>query len=40
MGALEASPRAFGSTLEALWTRLERLWGVQERPREPEMDVK
>ena len=40
MGALEASPRAFGSTLEALWTRFERRWRVQERPREPEMDVK
>ena len=40
MGALEATPRAFGSALEAVWTRLERLWGVQERPREPEMDAK
>ena len=40
MGALEASPRAFGSTLEALWTRFERRWRVQERPREPERDAK
>ena len=40
MGALEASPREFGSALEALWTRLERRWGVQGRPREPEMDAK
>ena len=40
MGALEASPREFGTVLEALWTRLERRWGVQGRPREPEMDAK
>ena len=40
MGALEASPRASGSALEALWTRLGRRWGVQGRPREPEMDTK
>ena len=40
MGALEASPRASGSALEALWTRLERRWGVQGRPREAEMDAK
>ena len=40
MGALEASARAFGSALEALWMRLERRWGVQERPRELEMDSK
>ena len=30
MAALEASPRAYGSALEALWVRLERHWGVQE----------
>ena len=30
MGALEASPRASGSALEALWARLERHLGVQE----------
>ena len=36
----KASPRASGSALEALWTRLERRWGVQGRPREPEMDAK
>ena len=35
MGALEASPRAPGSALEALWTRLKRRWRVQERPRSP-----
>ena len=40
MGALEASPRASGSVLEALWTRLERRMGVEGRPREPEMDAK
>ena len=40
MGALEASPRAFGTALEALWTHLGRQWGAQERPREPEMDAK
>ena len=26
----KTSPRASGSALEALWTRLERHWGVQE----------
>ena len=35
MGALEASPREFGSALEALWTRLERRWGVQGGPGSP-----
>ena len=40
MGALEASPRASGSALEALWARLEFRWGVQGRTREPEMDAK
>ena len=40
MGALEASPRASGSALEALWTRLERRWGVQGEHTEPEMDAK
>ena len=30
MGALEASPRASGSALEARWARLERHLGVQE----------
>ena len=30
MGTLEASLRASGSALEALWTRLERHGGVQE----------
>ena len=40
MGALEASPKASGSALEALRTRLERRWRVQERPREPERDAK
>ena len=39
MGALEASPREFGSALEALWTRLERRRGVQGRPRETEMEA-
>ena len=29
----KASPRASGSALEALWTRLERRWGFQRRPR-------
>ena len=35
MGTLEASPRAFGSALEALWTRLERLWGARRGPGSP-----
>ena len=36
----KASRIVSGSALEALWTRLERRWGVQGRPREPEMDAK
>ena len=35
MGALEASPREFGGALEALWTRLERLWGARRGPGSP-----
>ena len=36
----KTSPRASGSALEALWTRLERRWGVQGEHTEPEMDAK